>query len=257
MLRGMTLLTLFACADPNQAEAPPSLDEFLHAAWVDFATEDRAALGDLTTLFAPTVDTAEFPMNGTFSDLTAEEAALVDVEGSPDPAEAAGFYLVDAVDCDHDALVDALTNPDQTEVFPESYEAYARTYDTDLDAFIAGDTDVVWWHTTYTVDVFVGVYTASIRAGAQRFEVDGAPGYATYTWAPAPAETEDPTLRLDQDYQIEVYWPDGDQHVHAYGMWRQFQTNDETDQDTEIIRNLIIDAMKDYFANTSAYCQTL
>lgn len=253
----MLALTLLACADPNQAEAPPSLDEYLHESWTLFATEDREGLGALTDAYAPTVDPADFPMNGTFSDLTEEEAALVEVVGSPDPALAAGFYLVDYVDCDEPHLVDALTNPDQTEVFPSSYEAYERTYDTDLDAFVAGDTDVVWWRTTYTVDIVFAIYTASIRAGAQRFPLaDGSVGYATYTWAPEPAVSDDPDVALDQDFQIEVYWPGpDDNHVHAYGMWREFRLNETDDQDTTTIRNVIIDNMKKYFTNTSVYCQ--
>ncbi|MSQ02310.1 MAG: hypothetical protein EXR71_10545 [Myxococcales bacterium] len=254
----MLVLLLTACASPDQAPAPPSLDEFLHRSWSLFLTEDRAGLGTITESFASTLDEADFPLEGTFTDLTAEEADLVEVEWDADPSLAAGFYLVDLVDCTSAQLEDAITNPDQTQVFPNSYEAYQRDYKTDLPAFLADETDIVIWETHYTVDVFVGIYSTVVQAGAQRFEFNGKESFATDTWAPNPAVTEDATLKLEQDYQIEVYWPgESGGMVHAYAMWRQFQTNDETTQDSDIIRNVIIDNMKNYFENTSTYCQGL
>ena len=45
--------------------------------------------------------------------------------------------------------------------------------------------------------------------------------------------------------------------IHAYGMWRQFQINPDTTQDSDIIRALILDGMKGYFDDTSTYCAGL
>ncbi len=253
----MLLLLLTACVDPHETPAPPTLDEFLHQTWVAYAADDLATLGSLTALEAPTLDAAEFPMQGTYTDLTADEAALVALEWDADPAAATGFFLVDTLDCSADELMDALTNPEQGEVYPGNYTSYQRDFTTDFDAFIAGDTDILTWDTTYGVDIVVGAYDTFVHGGAFRLDVDGEVGFATRTWAPNPATTESPDLALDQDYQIEVYFPNDEGMVHVYGMWRQFQLDEATTQDNPDLGNVILSGMKGYFDDTSVYCQGL
>jgi hypothetical protein len=254
----MVSLLLIGCLSPDAAPAPPTLDEFLHAAWTDYASVDLAAIAELTTTFSPTLEPADFPLQGDYSDLTDGEFALVDVEWDADPADASGFYLVDTLDCSSDELVVALTNPHQDEVFPDNYTAYQRDFTGDLDAFLAGDTDVLTWDTTYSVDIpIAGAYTTFVHGGALRLDLDGEEGYATRTWAPNPADSVEESTRLDQDYQIEVYFPGDGGMIHAYGMWRQFQLNPETTQDSDIIRALILDGMKVYFDDTSTFCAGL
>lgn len=258
-LRAMaTLLLLAGCLSPDAAPAPPTLDEFLHASWVDYAAEDLAGLGELTAEFSATLDPAEFPLQGDYSDLTHEEFELVAVEWEADPADAAGFYLVDTLDCSPAELADALTQPDQRLVFPDNYTDYHREFLDDLDSFLAGETDIVRWDTTYSVDIpIAGAYTTFVHGGAYRISVDGEEGFATRTWAPNKAVSDEEATKLDQDYQIEVYFPGDGGMIHAYGMWRQFQINPDTTQDSDIIRALILDGMKGYFDDTSTYCAGL
>ncbi len=254
---GMFLSLLTACVDPHETPAPPTLDEFLHQAWVEYAAEDLVTLGELTTTEAPTLDSADFPMQGTYTDLTVDEAALVAVEWDADPADATGFFLVDTLDCSSDELMDALTNPDQPEVYPDNYTAYSREFTSDIDAFLAGDADTVTWDTNYSVDIVLGQYDTFVHGGAFRIEVDGEIGFATRTWAPNKAVTESEDVALDQDYQIEVYYPAEGGMVHIYGMWRQFQTNDQSTQDNPDLAGIILLGMKGYFDDTSTYCASL
>lgn len=254
----LAALLLNGCLSPDAAPAPPTLDEFLHATWVDYAEDDLEGLGDITTSFATTLDPAEFPMQGDYSDLTDEEFALVEVEWEADPADAAGFYLVDTLDCSPAELIDALTQADQRVVFPDNYTDYKREFTTDLAAFLAGDTDIVRWDTTYAVEIpIAGAYSTFVHGGAFRIEVDGEEGFATRTWAPNKANSDEEATKLDQDYQIEVYFPGDGGMIHAYGMWREFQISPETTQDSDIIRALILDGMKGYFDDTSVYCASL
>lgn len=254
----MLLALLVGCPNPQDTPAPPTLDEFLHQSWSLYADTDLDGLGALTTTEAPTLDPAEFPMKGSYTDLTDEEFAQVAVEWDADPAAATGFYLVDTLDCSLDELQDALTNPHQEEVYPTNYTAYQRDFTSDMDAFQAGDADTVTWETHYTVNIpLYGAYSTFVNGGAFRIEVDGQTGFATRTWAPNPAESDSEGLALDQDYQIEVYYPGETGMVHVYGMWRQFQISDETDQDDPSLGGLILNGMEGYFDDTSTYCASL
>ncbi len=253
-----TLLLLTGCLSPDAAPAPPTLDEFLHSTWVNYASEDLEALAELTISFGATLDAEEFPLQGDYSDLTQEEFLLVDVEWDANPKDAAGFYLVDTLDCSSAELMDALIQPDQRLVFPDNYTDYQREFTTDRDSFLAGDTDIVTWDTTYAVEIpIAGAYRTFVHGGAMRLDVDGEEGFATRTWAPNPADSDEEATKLDQDYQIEAYFPGDGGMIHAYGMWREFQINPDTTQDSDIIRALILDGMKGYFDDTSAYCAGL
>ena len=254
----LLLAASFGCADPNSAPAPPTLDEFLHSAWALYAAEELDGIATQTEAVKPTLDSAEFPMSGTFTDLDDDEVGLVELEWDADPAKATGFYLVDTLDCSVDELEDALTNPHQEEVYPDNYTAYNREFTSDIDAFHAADTDIAEWETTYSVAIpLYGNYSTFVHGGAFRIEVDGDASFATRTWAPNPATSDTEGLALDQDYQVEVYYPGDGGMIHLYAMWRQFQINDDTTQDNDALHNLILSGMKGYFDDTSTYCASL
>ena len=258
IVAGMLLTALLACVDPHETPAPPTLDEFLHQTWVDYAASDVARLGELTELEAPTLDPAEFPMQGTYSDITAGETALVALEWEADPSAATGFFLVDTMDCSSDELMTALTNPNQDEVYTGNYTAYEREFTADIDDFLGGEIDILTWETTYTVDLGpFGAYDTFVHGGAIRLDIDGETGFATRTWAPNPATTATEGLSLSQDYQIEVYFPGDGGMIHVYGMWRQFQLNAESTQDSPDLGNIILSGMNSYFDDTSVYCASL
>ena len=252
------LSLLFACG-PEKLDAPPTLDEFMHQAWALYAAEDLSGMAEATLAVDAIFDPAEFPLQGTFSDLTREEADLVNVAWDADPAAATGFYVVDTIDCSDSELEDALTNLDQEEVYPDNYTAYERTYTTDSNAYFSGESPFLYWDTDYTVAIpLVGGYSTSIHGGVQRVEGEwSTPAYATRTWAPNPADCENDDMHFEQDYQIEVFYPSSAGVIHVYGMWRQFGLSPDSDQDDDLITNTILSAMRDYFANTSEYCATL
>jgi hypothetical protein len=258
VLRVVALIPAAACA-PEQAPAPPSLDQFIHDAWRMYAEEDLAGIAAEAAVVSETFDQAEFPLAGTFSDMTADEFGLVELEWDADPTDATGFYVVDDMDCSSAETQVALTKLEQMEVYPDNYTAYEREYTTDDAAFFADESDILYWDTTYTVAIpIIGNYTMSIHGGAQR--LDGqwdSPGFSTRTWAPNPAVTDPEDLHFEQDYQIEVFFPGGEGMIHVYGMWRQFGLNADSTQDDELIRNTILSAMEDYFDNTAEFCATL
>ena len=257
MLHTAFVMLPFAACVPEQEDAPPTLDEFLHTAWQGYAAEDHDLLGSETAALDPTLNDDEFAMRGNFTDISSDELGLVDLEWEPNPADATGFYVVDTVGCTQSQIEFVLTTLEQDEIY-SSYTEYERNYTTDGDAFFAGDTDVLYWETTYTVDAVIFRYTMSIVGGVQR--IDGyfdEPIYVTRTYAPNPADCEGEDTHFEQDYQIEVFFPRDGSYVHTYAMWRQFGLSADGNQDDEIIHNSILTAMEDYFDNTTEYCSTM
>ena len=45
--------------------------------------------------------------------------------------------------------------------------------------------------------------------------------------------------------------------IRVYGMWRQFQLNAESTQDSPDLGNIILSGMNSYFDDTSVYCASL
>lgn len=258
MLRIIPVVVALVGCGPEQVDAPPTLDEFLHISWQAYAAEDFEMLGSETVAVDPTLKNEDFAMKGNFSDITAEEAALVELEWDADVSETTGFYVVAGIGCTPAQMEEVLTSLKQDEIY-SSYTAYERTYTTDSDAFFAGDTDILYWETTYSVDtVIAGQYTMSIIGGVQRIEgYFDDPIYVTRTFAPNPATTSSEELHFEQDYQIEVFFPRDGGYVHTYGMWRQFGISADGNQDDPLIHDIILNAMEDYFENTTEYCATL
>lgn len=258
MLRcAFVLLTTVACA-PEQEDAPPTLDEYLHTSWQGYAAEDLAGMGEDTLAVDPVLPSSGFVMAGNFSDISADEVALVALDWEPDPEAATGFYVVDRIGCTEAQIEQVLTSLNQDEIY-SSYTAYQRDYTTDSEAFFSGETDVLYWETTYSVGIpLIGDYTMHVIGGTQRIlgAYDEAI-YVTRTYAPSPAEVTGDGLHFEQDYQIEVFFPRDGEYVHVYGMWRQFGISEEGTQDDDLIHNSILSAMEDYFGNTTEYCATL
>lgn len=235
----------------------PTLDEFLHSAWTGYSAENLAGIGEKTVLIDATLNGDEFALVGNFSDITAAELALVELGWAPDAAAATGFYVVDTIGCTAAQLETVLTSLEQDEIY-HSYTAYERNYTSDGDAFFAGEADFLHWETTYSVDVFVGQYTMSTVGGVQRLNgYFDDPIYVTRTFAPNPADSSSEDLHFEQDYQIGVFFPRDGTYVHTYAMWRQFGTTADGDQDDPLIHDIIINAMEDYFENTTEFCSTM
>ncbi len=245
---------LLACNTPDAA--PRDLDTVAHDLWAHYAAEDdeglRLDIVDLRGL----VDPDALPLEGTFTDLTADEAAVGGAAGV-DPGPAVGLYVANFVDCTPDEMERILFATNQDELYPGNYTAYQRDYTTDVEAYEARTATHLAWDSTYSVTIpLTGDYTSTIRGGVH-YTADGEDGpYLTSrTVMPAPATTDPDTIVFDVDFQMEAFYPHDGGVIHVFGMWRHIDLPSGFGTDSDIGVRLIIDGLHGWDEDTTKICE--
>ncbi|MBX2804266.1 MAG: hypothetical protein KTR31_41780 [Myxococcales bacterium] len=255
----MLLLTvLLSCkaVDP----APEGLDDVLHYLWQQVDDGSDAQLADALVNLDVAVDGGglEEAFDGSVSRLSTEEAALVGVVDR-DPAQAAGVFLVNTFPCDPAQLERILSYARQDELYEGVYESYDRVFDNDREAWLSGADTALTYQVDYTAKLLGSEYAASARGSLRR--VPDAEG-ATWgdwilqrVWLPTPAVFDNDNRSMDQDYQLELYWPRGDGRiVHAYGMWRQASYGAGIDMESDATQRILLNNLLDWDDNTEQLC---
>jgi hypothetical protein len=232
--------------------APADLDALLHAFWQDYEVGADTELIEAVRAAPETLP--DVPSDGTFSDPTDEDMEDTELTRDVDLSKTRGMWAVGEIGCSEAQIEEVLYWRDQDDLY--EYVAYERAYTSDADAFMAGETDVLTWDTTYTASVpLVGEYTAFIHGGMRRVLDGGDTYYFSRTFMPEAAETDGGGVEFDQDYQIEIYWPSGNGVVHLFGMWRYFKAGAVGDTDDDSVVNLMLGGLHDWDDDTSKVCE--
>jgi hypothetical protein len=255
----LSALFLTACPNPEKTEAPEELEDL--AAW--FWSNQREAPeldieASLVNLHPHVVDlTADGPAVGPLPVLTEDDIAWTGVER--DPTQTVGVYLANTFECDLETLTEILTHPNQDELHDGVYDDYSRDYQHDRDEFLAGDSDLLLWATSYKATPTVNQYSATTSSGVRRANpVDGdlGPVILQGTFLPEPADFGGiDNHAFEQDYQLEVYYEvDGRIH-HFYGLWRSMQIGAFSIED-DIMINFTLDALIQWDQQNEDLCAT-
>lgn len=229
------VLGVVACKEVEPL--PEDVDGLLHLFWQSYDAGEDDLVGQALVNAATAIDEdalLEKHEEGTPTRLTVEEQALVPLrhEVLPDPADARGLSATIRYTCAMDMLAEILVFPDQNAIY-DSYDAYERRFDAPTDGFVDGSEAGAGWEGTITttIPLGVGTYTYDFRTELRRLELPEdhpSDGFAivarTFMLNEAVWEKEDRSFR--QDYQIEMYWPVGDDVVHLYGFWREMDFGD-------------------------------
>jgi len=261
-MRSALLLPLVLVGCKKPVEAPEDLDSLLHFLWATYETGSDEELLAAAANLGPLVQEAS---SGLVSHLTDAEQATVDLDPPRDIALATGVFVAGPMACPMAPLERILYALEQEQIYEEatgkeSYDAYERHYTSDFAAYEARTEPYLTWQTTYTVTPVFSTYTAVI-SGGMRFvpEVDGVgPMVIQRSWLPSPAvfENDDGPDYFDQDYQLDVLLPDGDDaSVHAYATWRDLRSAGLQDESAGV-QGLLIGGLEDYDRDTEVVCAT-
>lgn len=253
------LIMLSACkkVDP----APKDLDGLFHWFWgqYDDGLDADLAEGARNLHDAVDGDAIDKVEDGSITDLSEEEAALVGV--SRDPGKGAGLYLVNAFQCDIGDLAEILADLDQNGIYDGNYDSYDRVYTSDYDAFASGDEPKVTWDVDYSATIMGNSYDASIEGGLRRVPDLGSddspfgPVLLARTVMPTPADFESSEWNLVQDYQLEIFYERSKNTiVHAYAIWRQGEYGTWGDMDNESIQRIVLNSLADWDDQTEKVC---
>jgi hypothetical protein len=216
---------------PHPEEAPDDLDALIHFFLqnVDLDEPDLvgAGAGNLVTWYDAGALVEDGLATGEVSDLTsAELAQLDDLSWEPDPSLPVGVYTLRSVDCTFEQMMYLYLEPDQMELFPDTYVDYERTFDSDPACFEDGTCDQLDYHSTNTTTLALGIeMTYEMFTRLRRFEytdADGEPAEVVLirNVMPDPAQENVSTGGYEQSYHIEAHVPIGAaETLHLYGLW--------------------------------------
>ena len=266
----LTLPALLACKKVE--DIPQDLDGVMHYLWQELDTGEEPALAagvqNLHTALGG--DALEEATDGSISRLSADEVEPLGITDR-DPADAAGIFMGNVIHCSLSTVAEIVTWPDQAALYEGVYESYTRSYDGDIDAFLAGETDVLTWQVDYESKVLGSTYTGHTLATMRRVSAaaavdeglleDGAPAYEqaylARFYAPEPAQFEEGSEKtFEQDYQFEIYWDRGQaETMHAYAMWRQANWGAGFTSEDEDVQRLLLNGMANWDRDTDRICE--
>lgn len=263
----LLLLAATACLDRTPPpEAPDALDENLRWFWVQGASADDATLleGAAKLAVAGKADTRTTPFKGQARfRLAPDDLAPVGLEATA-PSTARGLMVVNLFDCTLPRLERILAAVDQRSQYEGVYDAYARTWTSDGDAFLAGAASALTWDVEVKASLPVAdAYTSQLKGSLRRVAgpAEGAtkgPFLVARTWLTAPATFgQGSTSHFTQDYQVEVFWEQAPGRIfHAYGLWRDIKVGSVglTLEDDGFL-NIVLDNLVAWDAKTAALCR--
>lgn len=244
--------------------APAELDALLHYVWdrYDEGTDEQLAEAIVNLDAAVGGGGLVEAFDGSLSRLDPEQVAAVGVSDR-DPAAAPGVFLVNTFDCGFDTLEALLSYPAQEELHGGIYSAYSRRFDTPRADWLGAPGGTLTYRVDYTAKLLGVEYSASTLGALRR--VPG--GEALVPWGravvqrvvlPTPADFGGSSgKRMDQDYQLEIYWErGGDRVLHAYGMWRQAEYGAGISMEDEGSQRLLLNGLLDWDDETAESCAT-
>ncbi len=253
-------------------EVPDSVSDVLEAFWLDWAEGSPERLGDLAAIAMELVDEDALSDDAVFGNqrrLSTRHMSVVDRyappgdDGSwapPNPKNAAAVYLLNRFACSESQLERVLYHLDQNDLY-EAYVSYERSYTTPFADYTGREADRLDWTATLTAsNVIYGEYEETLLGGMRRLPIPAdAPGdwasdhfLVARTWLPYPAISD--SLEFEQDYQLEIYLPWGDQEiVHLYGVWRELRSG-LVDFENEGIQSIMLSNLAGWDDTTERLC---
>ncbi len=258
------LLALLAGSGCQELDpAPDDLDGLFHYLWTHFdaGLDEELAEAGVHLHAAIDGDALDEPVEGTISDLTREDLDAVAMPADTDAGRPVGLYLLSPLAC---ALADVeaiVTDADQAGLYPDDYDAFARSFEGDPGAFLARDEDRLAWVDEIHDGLMAEHYVMASHGGVRRVpELDAGrsphgPLLVQRAWLPEPAAWEgDSDYYWDQDYQLDVYWePAAGTTLHVVGLWRSVGMG-ATTSDHELMQTMILAAQRSFDERTAELC---
>lgn len=255
------IASLAACDPAERVEAPAGVRDLARWFFANHRTASAEEVDAALTNLIPSLEaeTADGnPKFGSLDALTEDDIAFTGLDVDPSPA--AGFFLMNRLDCDIDTLEEIVTAENQNELYDGVYDSYTRSYSGSRDDYLDGATDSLPWTIDYSATPIAETYTANADAGMWRIE-GGESGagkvlmQSAFLTAPADfggAENH----AYEQDYQVELYFSvDGESVLHFYPLWRYMQIGAFSVEDDFFVE-LLLNGLIDWDENTEALCQT-
>ena len=255
-LTGCDFGTLDDLAADDATEGTEASTGQARAIWRAYDKPDEDVKKALSDVEAVVAGAGNIPVQVKIGDLTAEDVAPV-APGKDAPA-AQGMLVITELDCTMEQVEKLVVAKNQTTIYPDLYDKYARSYTSDVQAFLSGAAPTVTWRTDYTASALGRTYESNLTGAARRVPGAGPGGSnvliaRTYLNEPARFIAGEDAA-FDQDYQIELYYPRNGKVLHFYGLWRQFRIATLTSE-ADLYVNIVLGNLIDFDVRTSKVCR--
>jgi hypothetical protein len=250
--------TLDSLSEEAAQDGSPEITEQSRAIWkfYDKGSDDtiKTAIEDVPGVIDRV---GPLPIQVKIGDLTRADLDLV--HGVGDPNAPQGMLLVADLDCTLDQVEKLVVAKNQTQLYPDLYDDYTRTYMTSVADYLSRKSPTVVWHTDYTASAVSRTYVAGLTGGARRVpnaNPKGGDVILSRTVLNAPAKfIKGDDADFNQDYQIELYFQvDTNKTRHLYALWREFRIGGLTSE-SDLYVNLVLGNLKDFDVHTSKICR--
>lgn len=251
------LLPLLACGvDP----APQDLERLTRWAWVNYERADDDDIADAIEKLHTELqglDRSE-PIKGTMDErLTREDLEPVQLQDKNDPATARGFLTATVIACPLEKVEPLIYALNQDELHPGTYDTYARTHTSDLEAYVARKQRTLTWTTDIKATPLPGTtYTERIDGGVRWVaKTPLGPAFLSRTVLPEPAKFDDASDYFRQDYQIELFYErKPGETVHVFGVWREMKVG-IFDTEGSVLASIQVDNFVKWDEQLERLCQ--
>jgi hypothetical protein len=198
--------------------------------------------------------------DGSISRLEAADLEGMGIER--DPAKAAGVYLLNPLACGLGQLDRILSYKDQDELYEGVYDRYDREFTSERERYLNREVPELTWTVNYEATILGKSYESDIDGmlrAVPALDSEQSP-YGEFliarAYIPRPARFDSGNVRLDQDYQIEIYYnAPGAGLLHAYGLWREADFGGGITSENEGSQRLLLNELAAWDEDTAALCE--
>jgi hypothetical protein len=254
---------LVGCSE--SIESDPDLGAV--AEWA-FANHDSASdqdvaakVAQLEKLVATSKADGALPVQVRIDSLTAADLGAVHLASPMDPARAPGVVVVTEVTCTLDQIETLVIARNQSELYPQVFDAYTRTYLSSSDDYLARRAPTLSFGIAY-----------SATTGGTRADVELA-GDARYVPRASPLKGGAALLvrfyqphaavvhggagdSWNQDYQTDLYYERAPGTViHVTALWAEFRLGSST-LENDVVAAFTMGSLVDTDTRTGKICQS-
>ena len=258
----MLFFLFFACKSVEPA--PDDLNGLIHYFWDNFNRESAVIQQGVISIHnVLDGDNLSEVMDGSIRNLTQQQTELVGKANS-DVDRLSGVFFTNVINCPLASVEKNIYALNQPELHPDSYEAYDRTYTSDLQAYEAREEEVLRWETNYSVAGFGYAYDAMVY-GDLRYvtpteESPFGPALLSRTILSEPAyfDADDTDRGMFQDFQLELYYErKPGETMHVYAIWREMVMAGSIDFSSTSSQRLVLDGLIDWDIDLENACHSL
>jgi hypothetical protein len=259
VLPGCDFGTLESLSQDQAADAPTEVSVAARSFWLGYSDQE-ADVAKLTADIENILQRAGGTnLQAKISNLQAGDTTNVGL-GMNNAPIAAGMLLVSEITCTLEDIEKLVIATNQDKLYPDTYDAYKRTYLTSEPDYLSRKTEEVKWQTDLTASLLSRQYESLLNGGNHYFKAAGPGGKPmffsrTFLTKPATFLKNGEGADFNQDYQIELYWERTPGHTaHFYAVWREFKMGTIT-SDSALYQSLVLGNLADFDKRTGLICQ--